>query len=126
MNNIVTIVMNTAIPAGMTWLFAHISKGAKKRDEEIKVSIDSVAKKVSALDKTLDKHMKETLRTDVALMWSQLESKCNNVLREGYCDVGTRVCIEQLYERYKAIGGNHGMNVKVKKALDLCNKDLKK
>lgn len=66
-----------------------------------------------------------TIKNDIAILWSQLTSKCKKIIEANYCDVQTMECIDQLFKRYKAIGGNHGVEAMVKQARAICKKTNK-
>lgn len=69
------------------------------------------------------KDMNNTMiKNDLSILWSQLTSKCNKIIEQQYCDIATMECVEQLYARYKELGGNHGMAVMVKQVRAICKK----
>lgn len=55
----------------------------------------------------------------LSLIRSQIVSKCENYLREGYLPEYARYCLEDLFTQYKALGGNHGIEVLVNKCFEL-------
>lgn len=66
-----------------------------------------------------------TIDNDIAILWSQLTSKCKKIIEANYCDLQTMECIEQLFARYQEIGGNHGVEIMVKQARSICKKTTK-
>lgn len=55
----------------------------------------------------------------LSLIRSQIVSKCENYLGEGYLPEYARYCLEDLFTQYKALGGNHGIEVLVNNCFDL-------
>lgn len=63
-------------------------------------------------NKKNNKAMRESL---VLLLRSQLTEKCETYLKMGYLPDYARSCLEDLFNQYKTLGGNHG----VEKLVDL-------
>lgn len=63
-----------------------------------------------------NKAMKESM---LSLIRSQIVSKCENYLELGYLPEYARYCLEELHKNYKALGGNHGIEVLVNKCFEL-------
>lgn len=55
----------------------------------------------------------------LSLIYSQLTNKCETYLREGYLPEQGRNCLESLFNDYKVLGGNHGMEVLVEQCYKL-------
>lgn len=58
----------------------------------------------------------------LSIIRSQLTSKCETYLDRGFLPEYARYCLEELFKNYKALGGNHGMEVLVEKCFDLPTK----
>lgn len=57
------------------------------------------------------KAMKQAM---ISLLRSQIVGKCETCLEQGYLQDSVRLCLEDLFEQYTVLGGNHG----VKKLVD--------
>lgn len=55
----------------------------------------------------------------VLLLRSQIVGKCENYLQTGYLPDYARSCLEDLFEQYEALGGNHGVGKLVDKCFEL-------
>lgn len=62
----------------------------------------------------------------LSLIRSQIVSKCENYLKEGYLPEYARYCLEDLFKQYTALGGNHGVEVLVNKCFNLPPSKLEK
>ncbi len=58
----------------------------------------------------------------LSIIRSQLTSKCETYIDKGFLPEYARYCLEQLFINYKALGGNHGMEVLVEKCFELPTK----
>ena len=63
-----------------------------------------------------NKSMKSGL---LAIIRSQIVSKCEQYQRLGYLPEYARYCLEDLRKEYKALGGNHGIEILVDNAFEL-------
>ena len=50
----------------------------------------------------------------VAILRSQIVSKCENYIGQGYLPDHARFCLEDLFTQYTVLGGNHGVEALVK------------
>lgn len=57
-------------------------------------------------NKRNNKAMQESM---VLLLRSQITGKCETYIEMGYLPDYARSCIEDLFEQYKILGGNHGV-----------------
>lgn len=55
----------------------------------------------------------------LAIIRSQIVSKCEKYQQEGYLPEYARYCLEDLFKQYKQLGGNHGIEVLVNKTFEL-------
>ena len=79
--------------------------------------------KLNSITNKLDRMYKCSNETDLAILWGLLNDKINYVLTKELCDKDTLYYIENMFTRYKKLGGNHGMQLQVQKVRDLCNKE---
>ena len=55
----------------------------------------------------------------LAIIRSQIVSKCEEYQSRGYLPEYARYCLEDLYNQYKALKGNHGIDVLVDNTFEL-------
>lgn len=55
----------------------------------------------------------------LAIIRSQIVSKCEEYQKLGYLPEYARYCLEDLFTQYKALGGNHGIEVLVENTYNL-------
>ena len=55
----------------------------------------------------------------LAIIRSQIVSKCEEYGKLGYLPEYARYCLEELHKQYKALGGNHGIEVLVDNTFEL-------
>ena len=55
----------------------------------------------------------------LSLIRSQIVGKCENYMKQGYLPEYAMYCLEELFEQYKVLGGNHGIEVLVNKCYEL-------
>lgn len=67
-------------------------------------------------NKNNNKAMKNGL---LAIIRSQLVSKCEKYQKEGYLPEYARYCLEDLFKQYKVLGGNHGIEILVDETFKL-------
>lgn len=95
--NILKIILQWAIPVICTGLFTSISK--KLKDNE-----------------SANKAIKAAM---ISLIRSQITSKVEKYTEIGYLPDYARYCLTDLSNQYKALGGNHGIELLVQKCLEL-------
>lgn len=91
------IIIKWAIPVILTGIFSFIAKELKENKES-------------------NSAMKESM---IILLRSQIVSKVEKYIEEGYLPDYARSCICDLFLQYKALGGNHGVEKLVDKCLEL-------
>ncbi len=69
-----------------------------------------------------NKAMKDS---QLAMVRSQIVSKCEKYLDQGYLPDYARYCLEELFRNYKAMGGNHSTEILVNKCFELPLKEEK-
>ena len=55
----------------------------------------------------------------LSIIRSQIVSKCESYQSKGYLPEYARYCLEDLFVQYKALGGNHGIEVLVNNTFEL-------
>ncbi len=60
-----------------------------------------------------------TKNSTILLLRSQIVGKCEKCIEVGCISDYTRSCIEDLYEEYEKLGGNHGVEALVNQAFSL-------
>ncbi len=111
-----TGVIITAVLGFVTVLIqTHTNKKAKKNDETLIEFKNDVNLKLQENEKS-NQAMKEAT---VAMLRSQIVSKCETYQREKYLPEYARYCLTDLFKQYTALGGNHGVNVLVDEVLKL-------
>lgn len=55
----------------------------------------------------------------LAIIRSQIVSKCEKYQKEEYLPEYARYCLEDLYKQYKQLGGNHGIDILVEETFKL-------
>lgn len=109
-------VIVTAILSFITALVQlHSNKKAKNSDKTLVEFKNEVNKKLEENEKN-NKAQKEAT---IAMLRSQIVSKCENYQGLGYLPEYGRYCLTDLFKQYTALGGNHGVNVLVDEVLKL-------
>ena len=74
----------------------------------------------------ISKQLKENRKSNdamkasmLSLIRSQIVGKCESYMKQGYLTEYARYCLEELFKQYKALGGNHGIEVLVNKCYEL-------
>ena len=93
MEEVIKIILNWLIPVVLTGIFIFLQKNAK----------DNKIMKMSML----------------SLIRSQIVSKCESYNKKGFLPEYARYCLSDLFEQYKALGGNHGIEVLVNNTFEL-------
>lgn len=62
---------------------------------------------------------KATKNSIVLILRSQIVDKCEKAIEAGFLSDHTRSCIEDLFEEYEELGGNHGVKALVTQAFAL-------
>ena len=109
-------VIVTAILSFITALVQlHSNKKAKDSDKTLVELKKNVDYRLEENEKS-NQAMKEAT---VAMLRSQIVSKCENYQGMGYLPDYARSCLCDLFEQYTALGGNHGVNLLVDEVLKL-------
>lgn len=93
MEEIIKIIFNWAIPVVLTGIFGFLVK--------------------------LFKDMNTMKASQLSLIRSQIVSKCEKYLEQEYLPEYARYCLNELFEQYKNLGGNHGIEVLVNQCFEL-------
>jgi len=109
-------VIITAVLTFITTLVQlHSNKKAKQSDETLVELKKNVDYRLEENEKS-NQAMKEAT---VAMLRSQIVSKCENYQKLGYLPEYARYCLTDLFKQYTALGGNHGVNILVDEVLKL-------
>lgn len=109
-------VIITAVLSFITALVQiHSNKKAKQSDETLITFKNDVNSKLQDNENS-NKAMKEAT---IAMLRSQIISKCETYQKLGYLPEYARYCLTDLFKQYTALGGNHGVNLLVDEVLKL-------
>ena len=109
-------VIITAVLSFITALVQiYSNKKSKQSDETLITFKNDVNSKLQDNEKS-NKAMKEAT---IAMLRSQIISKCETYQRMGYLPEYARYCLTDLFKQYTALGGNHGVNILVDEVLKL-------
>ena len=97
MQEIVGIIIKWAIPFFCALGFTYVSKQLKDNKKHDHAIQDSM----------------------VILLRSQIVSKAEKYIAQGYLPDYARSCLEDLFKQYSALGGNHGVGKLVDKCFEL-------
>ena len=97
-------------------------KKANQILKETPEKMDKLNKKIDNNNREIKDLKKITVENDIAILWSQITGKSRKVIEKNHCDIETMECIDQLFKRYKAIGGNHGVEAIVKQVKAICER----
>ena len=100
----VDIVLNWAVPTMLTAISGFLVK-IYKNNKDLITQIDND-----------NQEFKESLRL---LLRSQIVGKCEQWLSAGYLPNSVRSCLEDMFEEYTKLGGNHGVNLLVDQTFEL-------
>ena len=93
MQEIIKIVITWAIPVVLTGIFGFLVK--------------------------LFKDMNTMKASQLSIIRSQIVSKCEKYLEQRYLPEYARYCLNELFEQYKNLRGNHGIEVLVNQCFEL-------
>ncbi len=93
MQEILNIILNWIIPVVLSGIFGFLVK--------------------------LFKDMKTVKSSQLSLIRSQIVSKCESYMGQGFLPEYARYCLEELFSQYRILGGNHGVEVLVNKCYEL-------
>lgn len=108
---------------GFVTFVVYIRRWFKKANQILKsipVCNEEMYDKIATIKEDLKELSVTVYANDLSVMWSQLKSKCDQVIRTKECSISTAECIKQLFERYKALNGNGSMHITVAEALSYC------
>ena len=109
-------VIITAVLSFITALVQiYSNKKSKQSDETLITFKNDVNSKLQDNEKS-NKAMKEAT---IAMLRSQIISKCESYQKMGYLPEYARYCLTELFGQYTALGGNHGVNILIDEVLKL-------
>lgn len=109
-------VIITAILSFITALVQIYSNKKSKQSDETLIKFKNDVNSKLQDNENSNKAMKEAT---IAMLRSQIISKCENYQRMGYLPEYARYCLTELFGQYTALGGNHGVNLLVDEVLKL-------
>lgn len=109
-------VIITAVLSFITALVQIYSNKKSKQSDETLITFKNDVNSKLQDNENSNKAMKEAT---IAMLRSQIISKCENYQRMGYLPEYARYCLTELFEQYTVLGGNHGVNILVDEVLKL-------
>lgn len=109
-------VIITAVLSFITALVQIYSNKKSKQSDETLITFKNDVNSKLQDNENSNKAMKEAT---IAMLRSQIISKCESYQRMGYLPEYARYCLTELFEQYTALGGNHGVNILIDEVLKL-------
>ena len=109
-------VIITAVLSFITALVQIYSNKKSKQSDETLITFKNDVNSKLQDNENSNKAMKEAT---IAMLRSQIISKCETYQRMGYLPEYARYCLTDLFKQYTALGGNHGVNILVDEVLKL-------
>lgn len=109
-------VIITAVLSFITALVQIYSNKKSKQSDETLITFKNDVNSKLQDNENSNKAMQEAT---IAMLRSQIISKCESYQRMGYLPEYARYCLTELFEQYTALGGNHGVNILVDEVLKL-------
>ena len=109
-------VIITAVLSFITALVQIYSNKKSKQSDETLITFKNDVNSKLQDNESSNKAMKEAT---IAMLRSQIISKCETYQRMGYLPEYARYCLTDLFKQYTALGGNHGVNILVDEVLKL-------
>lgn len=100
----IQIILQWTIPTILTIVLGYFTTQLKENKEN---------------NELINKHNEAMKESMVLLLRSQITGKAETYMDLGYLPDYARSCMEDLFQQYKALGGNHGVEALVKKCFDL-------
>lgn len=116
-------VIITAVLSFITALVQIYSNKKSKQSDETLITFKNDVNSKLQDNENSNKAMKEAT---IAMLRSQIISKCETYQKLGYLPEYARYCLTDLFKQYTALGGNHGVNVLVDEVLKLPAIKIKK
>ena len=115
-----TGVIITAVLGFVTVLIqTHTNKKARQNDKILLELKEQIEKDINTKLEENEKNNKAQNEATIAILRSQIASKCENYQKLGYLPEYGRYCLTDLFKQYTALGGNHGIHVLVDEVLKL-------
>lgn len=109
-------VIITAVLSFITALVQIYSNKKSKQSDETLITFKNDVNSKLQDNENSNKAMKEAT---IAMLRSQIISKCESYQKMGYLPEYARYCLTELFGQYTALGGNHGVNILVDEVLKL-------
>lgn len=95
------------------------NKKAQQNDKILLELKEQIEKDINEKLKENEKNNKAQKEATIAMLRSQIVSKCETYQREKYLPEYARYCLTDLFKQYTTLGGNHGVNLLVDEVLKL-------
>ena len=95
------------------------NKKAQQNDKILLELKEQIEKDINAKLEENEKNNEAQKEATIAILRSQIASKCEKYQEIGYLPEYGRYCLTDLFKQYTALGGNHGVNVLVDEVLKL-------
>ena len=85
-------------------------------------TVYKMTKELPEVIRKLDELTETSSKNDRAILWALITYKGKQIKKQGHCDLSSMECVEELYKRYKEVGGNHGVDILVKEIRAICER----
>lgn len=119
---ILSLIAQTGVIITALLTFINQMRTNKKAQQNDKILLElkkQIEKDINEKLKENEKNNKAQKEATIAMLRSQIVSKCENYQGLGYLPEYARYCLTDLFKQYTALGGNHGVNVLVDEVLKL-------
>lgn len=119
---ILSLIAQTGVIITALLTFINQMRTNKKAQQNDKILLElkeQIEKDINAKLEENEKSNKAQKEATIAMLRSQIVSKCENYQREKYLPEYARYCLTDLFKQYTALGGNHGVNLLVDEVLKL-------
>lgn len=119
---ILTLIAQTGVIITALLTFINQMRTNKKAQQNDKILLElkeQIEKDINTKLEENEKNNKAQKEATIAMLRSQIVSKCENYQKLGYLPEYARYCLTDLFKQYTALGGNHGVNLLVDEVLKL-------
>lgn len=119
---ILTLIAQTGVIITALLTFINQMRTNKKAQQNDKILLElkeQIEKDINAKLEENEKNNKAQKEATIAMLRSQIVSKCETYQKLGYLPEYARYCLTDLFKQYTALGGNHGVNILVDEVLKL-------
>lgn len=119
---ILSLIAQTGVIITALLTFINQMRTNKKAQQNDKILLElkeQIEKDINEKLKENEKNNEAQKEATIAILRSQIASKCEKYQEIGYLPEYGRYCLTDLFKQYTALGGNHGVNVLVDEVLKL-------